>query len=967
MQEHTGWVASDGPPPSDDFVGRAAELEQLAAALGSARTGRGRAVLVTGDAGVGKTRLAQRAATVASDFLVLTGTCLPLSSLSIPLLPLRTALSALPGAAAVPVLRGASDSTAEAFDQWLEMRCSEQPVLLLVDDLQWADPATLDVLMWVVAGLAHRGVAVVLTVRRGEVGPAHPMVRWLADVRRLPGFEEIRLGLLDLEETRQQVGTLVGGVPHDTLVREVFGRTGGNPYLTRLLVAGLRANATSLGDHALPEDLSAAVLRRWNVLSPDARALTQVAAVGARALRGDALDQAAAIAGVGDPFPLLSECLRAELLDPQPLDGYWFHHPLQAEALEASLPEPERRRLHASFAALLEEELEHAGPDLSTAILVADHHYRAGDQEAALEWAVRAADHAEAAGADAEAVRLLHRAIEVSEVLTGHAAVVIDLRLRLRQAAARAGELEEELAAVEALLAKEESLDALMTCELVVRRQHLRFMTGAGFLELREMQRAVDLAAGADPQSWQHAFALAEAAHASLWADEPGAVGLAARSLELARASGHPRALAHALAANSMACVAVLEELEDGLEFAREGVHAAAEARDGFAFVHAALWEANAVDAPVAEPYTDTLARRRVQLEELGAPHPFQAWLAGAEAQNRLHTGQWQTCVGLLRQALGRSPGALVDVLSRLAAAQLAARQGRSTEAQGHLARADELFAETSTFLPFPFDASRGIAKLAAGDARGCLAAALAGAMTPGVPVTMCEWLMPLAARALADLAQDERDRGRHARPVVEELEALVDRFPHTIADLIGDNQEYARQVAALDALYQAEIARGRQDADVAERWAAAAGGATEVGLLWEACYASWRLADALFQAGPSRRREAVGALRRSHGLAVRLQALPDLEQVRTIARATHVPLGEPRLDAARDVRQTGTGLTQREDEILGHIVAGRTYGEIARALVLSEKTVSSHVSHILRKTGCANRIDLARWATRDT
>lgn len=955
-------------PAGDVFVGRVDEVGELGSALASARAGTGRAVLVTGDAGVGKTRLAQRAGALAEDFLVLTGTCLPLSSLSVPFLPLRTAVSSVSRGHPLPSLRGASGSdAAEEFDQWLEDRCDEQPVLLLVDDLQWADPATLDVLMWVVAGVANRRLAVLATMRRGELGPGHPVARWLADVRRLPGFRELALGLLDLEETRQQVGALVGGVPHETLVREVFGRTGGNAYLNRLLVSGLPANAASLGDHALPEDLSSAVLRRWHELSSDARELTRVAAVGSRTLRGRALEHAAAVAGVGDPGPLLSECVAVEVLDPQPLDGYWFHHPLQAEALELGLLEPERRRLHAAFAALLEEDLAASGPDLSSAILVADHHHRAGDTEAAFAWAVTAADHAEAAGADAEAVRLLHRAIEVHGNLAPAGVTALDLRHRLRRAAARAGELEEELAAVEALLAQEAPLDALVTSELVVRRQHLRFMTGAGFLEPQEMQRAVDLAAAGDPQSWQHAFALAEAAHASLWADEPAAVGLAARSLDLARASGHPRALAHALAANAMACVAVLQELEDGLAFAREGVHAAAEARDGFAFVHAALWEANAIDAPLAEPYTDTLAGRRVQLEELGVPHPFLAWLAGAEAQNRLHTGQWQTCVGLLRQALGRSPGALVDVLSRLAAAQLAARQGRPAEAQGHLARADELFAETSTFLPFPFDASRALARLAAGDARGCLAAALAGAMTPGVPVTMCEWLMPLAARALADIAQQERDRGRDARPVVAELEALVDRFPHTIADLIGDNQAYARQVAALEALYQAEVARGRGSGDLWHVWSTAADLAGEVGLLWEACYASWRLAESLFQAGPSRRHEAVDALRRSHALALRLEAQPDLDQVLTLARSARVPLDEPRLRAAPQAPRDGKRLTAREEEVLAHLVAGRTYGEVARALVLSEKTVSSHVSHLLAKTGTTNRVELARWSERRT
>jgi DNA-binding CsgD family transcriptional regulator len=963
-QEDTEGVTPPDAPTTDGFVGRVGELDQLGLALASARAGHGRAVLVIGDAGVGKTRLAQQAAIVASDFLVLTGACLPLSSLSVPLLPLRTALSAVTGERTLPVLRGASSSVAEEFDRWLEERCREQPVLLLVDDLQWADPATLDVLMWVVAGLAHRGLAVVATVRRGDVGPGHPMMRWLADVRRLPGFDEITLGLLDLEETRQQVGTLVGGVPHDTLVREVFERTGGNAYLNRLLVAGVPANATRLGDHALPEDLSTAVLRRWNDLSRDARELTLVAAVGARALRGDALDQAAAVAGVGDPAPLLRECVAAEVLDPQPLDGYWFHHPLQAEALESSLPEPERRRLHAAFAALLEAASAQTGPELSTAILVADHHYRAGDPEAAFTWAISAADHAEAAGADAEAVRLLHRAIGVHHFLAHPGVAVMDLRLRLREAAVRSGELEEELAVVEALLDDAERLGALLTSELVVRRQHLRFVTGAGFLELAEMERAVDLASGA-PTSWQYAYALAECAHAALWADDPRAPDLADRALVQARAGHHPRALSHAFAASAMA--ADFDGRNDeALLLAREGVQAASMARDAFAFVHASLWEANAQASPADERYFETLHSRRVQLTSLGAPHPFLAWLAVVEAQSRLTCGHWEACRQLLREALGSTPGALVDVLGRLNAAELAARQGRPEEAKGHLARADELFAETSTFLAFQFDACRALVRLSAGDPRGCVTAALTGTETPGVPPTKCEWLLPLAARGLAELAQNSRDAGGDVQALIDEADDLERRFPHVIRDS-GSTSEYDAILEGLDALYQAELARVR-DAErlgPAWRWVAER---LHGRLPWEECYALWRAAESFLKEGPPQRARAVDALRDAHALAQRLVATPDLEQVEAIARGARVslqvPVTQPFVAKSTTPRST-VALTARESEVLAHVVAGRTYGEIARALVLSQKTVSSHISHLLTKTGTRNRVDLARWAAR--
>jgi DNA-binding CsgD family transcriptional regulator len=960
--------AQAGPVAAPGFVGRGAELDALADLLQAARLGRGGALLVTGDAGVGKTRLVQHACSADDGALVLSGGCLPLSSMTVPLLPLRAAVRALPAAdrPGLEVGSGGTAQAAEDFDAWLESTCGTHPVVLAVDDLQWADPTTLDVLMWVLSSLTTRRLAVLLTLRRGEVGAGHPLQHWLADVRRLPGFAELGLGPLDLEETREQLAALLGDVPHDRLVREVFGRSGGNAYLNRLLVAGVPASATGLDDTALSDDLSTAVLRRWHEMSPAARELVRVIAVGAHVARGRDLGYAAELAGVVDLAPLLREALDTEVLDAQPEDGYWFHHPLQAEALEASLASGERRRLHSAFAALLEADLDGATPDLATAILIADHHERAGAVGWAHAWSLRAADIAESRGDDTEAVRLLRRAIALGPRLPDHHASRADPSLlqRQRAAAARAGDFEAELEATESLL-KDSSTDALTAAELIVRRQHLRFSTGAGFLDLAQMERAVDLASGVRP-SWQHAFALAECAHTALWAGDPRAGRMAVDALAEARTCGEPRALAYALAASCMAAV-FDDRTPEARTFAREAVAAAAQARDGWAFGHAVLWEANATDVPITEQHTATLARRRRELEELGLAHPFVAWLAAVEADTRLHTGQWEACVGLLRVALGSTPGALVDVNSRLTAARLAAHQGRPDEAMGHLARADELFVETSTFLPFEFDATRALTLLAAGDARGCITAALTGAANQDVPATMCEWLMPLAARALADLAQESRDHGRDPASVLAELDDLAARFPHTIADLMGDNPTYVRQIAALDALYQAELARGQLSPEVPGRWAAAASRLADVGLLWEECYASWRLAEALFHTGPARRAEAVEALRRSHSLATQLQAVPDLDQVLALARSARVPLAEPQVEAqvVPAGSTDGVRLTAREEEVLAHIVAGRTYGEIARALVLSEKTVSSHVSHLLTKTGTANRVDLARWAGR--
>jgi DNA-binding CsgD family transcriptional regulator len=959
--------ALEGQTTAPGFVGRGAELDALCQVLADAAGGRGGALLVTGDAGVGKTRLVQQACAqnvaAGTHLLLLSGACLPLSSMTVPLLPLRGAVRGLPAEErpGLDVGSGGAVAAAEDFDQWLTARCVGRPVALVVDDLQWADPATLDVLMWVLAGLTARPLAVLATVRSGELGEGHPLRPWLADVRRLPGFGELALGPLDLEETREQVGALLGGVPHDRLVREVYERTGGNAYLNRLLVSGLPANATSLGHPALPEDLAAAVLRRWHGLSPAARELTRVAAVGARVLRGAALDHVVTLAGVDDPTPLLRECVGAEVLDPQPLDGYWFHHPLQAEALEASLPGAERSRLHAAFASLLEADLDGVEPDLETAMLVAEHHHRAGDTEGAFRWALLAGGVAAASGADSEVVRLLRRALQLSGRTHTEATTPVELWHRLRAAADRVGDFEAELEATQALLALDD-LDALTQTELVVRRQHLRFLTGRGFFDRDELARAVQLSS-VEPESWQHAFALAESAHAALWAQDPAASGIAADALSHARASGNARALSYALSADAMHAVMV-EDGERALTCGAEAVECAARARDGFAFGHATLWEANALGSSADPRWGAMVTRRRAWGTELGIAHPYLAWLATSEAEGELRRGGWQACRALLRSALGSTPGALVDVGARLQAALLAALQGNVHEAQGHLARAEEVFGETSSFLNLEFDAVRAMVSLAAGEARGCVEAALVGVSTPGVPPTMAEWLLPLATRGLADLVQQARDAREDVQPLLDEVDDLERRFPHTIQDAGGD-EPYYRQLAGLDAWYAAERARARLSPERGAAWATTAE-LLEGVLAWEECYARWRLAEALFDAGPSRRAEAVVALRRSHALAVELQAGPDLEQIHSLARSARVPLAEPAGDHAREAGSpTGPRLTTREEEVLAHIVAGRTYGEIARALVLSEKTVSSHVSHLLAKTGTTNRVDLARWAAR--
>lgn len=948
-------------------MGRGEELEALQSVIGRARGGAAGALLVSGDAGVGKTSLVSQAcARAPEDVLVLSGGGLPLTSMTVPLLALRSAVRALPLAERPPLLEGGGSGdplpgVPVLFDEWLDAQCLARPVVLVVDDLHWADQSTLDVLMYVLAGSPRRRLAVLMTLRRGEVGEGHPLARWLADVRRLPSFSELRLGPLDRNETREQLTGLLGVLPHESLVGDVFSRTAGNAYLNRLLAQNVAPDSRHLGPD-LPTDLGTAVLHAWHRLSPPARELVRVIAVGGQVATARRLERAAELAGVGDPAPLVREAVDAGLLDVHRDGGYWFHHPLQAEALQSSLAPAERRRLHAAFALACEGELDVDCQDLESVTIIADHHYLAGHSAEAYSWALRAVDLAEEAGGVSEQLRLLHRAIELRDHLASATESTDDLLDRLRLTAEVLGEHEEELTAVEALLARlDEGRQPLRVAELLVCRAHLRFSTGRGFLVPADLRAAVRLAEQ-DPSSWQHGLALAELAHATLWADDPQAPAIAHHALEVATASGNPRALAYALAANAM--LAVFEgRVEEAARLGARAVEQAALAGDGWAYVHACLWEANAIDPPANPRWAAQVQRRREQLQAMGGAHPYLAWLSATEAASWLYSGEWEACAQRLRVALGSDPGVAPDVITRLTAARLATLQGRQPEAEAHLVRAEELFADTSTFLAFEFDAVRAMVRLGAGDHVGALEAAWTGATTGGVPPTMCEWLIPLAARALADQAQAARDAGQSPTTALERLDAIVTQFPSVIVDTAFASAFYRTELDALNALYAAEVARARGAGSAAQDWAEAADLLAGI-LPWEQAYACWRAGEALLVRGTGHRDVAATVLRRGHAVAKRLRAQPvrrEIEELARTARITLAPVGE---GAVSPAPFSPTGLTAREREVLAHIVAGRTYGEIARALFLSEKTVSSHVSNLLRKTGAANRVDLARLAT---
>jgi predicted ATPase len=177
------------------------------------------ALIVDGDAGVGKTSLVREAcARLPAGTLLLSAVCLPLTSLTVPFLPLRAAFRDAHRSAArmsehlpaPPDLDGAPARVPLEIDEWLDDITATRSVVLCIDDLQWADAGTLDVLHYLIAGPPERCVTVIGTLRSEESAPGRLIDRWLAGVRRMPRVLFLTLGPLDRIATGLLIGDLMG-------------------------------------------------------------------------------------------------------------------------------------------------------------------------------------------------------------------------------------------------------------------------------------------------------------------------------------------------------------------------------------------------------------------------------------------------------------------------------------------------------------------------------------------------------------------------------------------------------------------------------------------------------------------------------------------------------------------------------------------------------------------------------------
>jgi len=973
-------------------VGRQGELDRLGEAIAGVTDRRPCAWFVYGEPGVGKTRLVSEVCeqAEAQGAVVLWGRCVHFGAATSPFAPIVVALEGWLAsvdsvtrrevmaeieslAATSPDAPAQSGRVLRVVERLFTRVESHAPVVLVVDDLQWADVSSLDLLAYLVAGFRHQRMAVLVAFRDTELAEGHPLHGWLADLRRLPAVHEIALTRLDETETEQQLAALLGRTPSARLSREVHALSQGNPYLTELLVRGLPPDADSLPE-GLPGELREVLLASWHGLAPRAREVTRLLAVGGRPLPYETFAAVADALGhdPGTVAASLAEGARTGVLHVEKRDGYWFRHPLLAEVLTGTLLPGEGTRLHGAFVRVLSAVVPR--DEAEEMRLLADlalHYQGSARPDEAFEFTMRASECAARLQGYPEEARHLRRAVQLlPEVDATVVADTVGGELALLERAAFACSRSGDLSAAHHLVTRglarvnreEDPLRAtrLLTewCELVWTSQVVERQPLAGLIE------AVDLSEVAR-DSEEHAVALARLAQAeSACGMREQAEQHAALAVEAAERSGAPSALAEALGARSVVHLrdeSALSDSEEAYAWARRSkdpvvTAAACTARVRCLEEQGRVQEVLPVEAEGFAVSTATGSRA------------YQAYFAGQAAMDSLRLGAFAGARTWVREGLTARSVGHGAVQVRRAAACLAIREGRLAEAGEHLERIMELSAGFESHVGGYGPHLLAEHHLAREEPELALAA-VERTLTDhalGDP-RAADLLLLWGARAVGDLARIGRDRRdtdlvTTARDRLRELRRRREEVEPSPFVAVGALDLVA---PAVGLLFEAERSRSDGSSGDPEAWQGAVEACEVAGLRWEQAVALRWLGAALLEDGGGRAASA-RALRAAHDLATAMGAAPLREEVETLAGSARIDLDRPgeilRMD--EDVSAL-RNLTRREREVLAYLVTGRSYTEIAEALFISDKTVSVHVSNILRKTGARNRVEASALGRR--
>ncbi|MER6302343.1 AAA family ATPase [Kitasatospora sp. NPDC001539] len=993
------------------FVGRGSEITELTDALRRAGTGSPQAVLIGGEAGVGKTRLLEEFLHRACGTGAVTtlGSCLEVGAEGLPYAPLAAALrrlhrslgAELEAAAAgseghlARLLSEFGETDGEPNDEYGRARLfehtarlferlgAERTLVLAVEDLHWSDRSTRELLAFLVRTLHRSRVLLVATYRTDDLHRRHPLRPFLAELERLRTVQRLELERFGRREVAAQLAGILGTAdPDRQLVDRIHRRSEGNPFFVEELATAFQDGCGA----GLTDSLRDILLVRVEGLCEEAQRVVRIAAEG-----GSHVEHALLAAVLEDDEEELIEALRAavgaNILRPDSEgDGYRFRHALVREAVSDDLLPGERHRINRKFA-LAVEARPHLVPGDALPARLANYWYQAHDPARALPTALEAARAARRRNAFAEQLGMLERALElwdmVSEEVLAHTLrpydwaetyppgacdgdaagaerdriQLVDVLAEAVVAARRCGDRERGLSLAKRgiRLVDESEHPARAAWFRINRARMLGSLRRSGDDE--EIARAHRLVEHLPPSAVQaEVFAMA-AATALLKTAGPEHIALAERAIGIARQVG-----AHAVEVHARMTLGGL----------RHGVQGDAEG--GLAELVAAVEAARGLGVP------DLLLRGLNNLASV------QRELGRAEEAVRLAREglDFADGNGLLRNIGTMLTGNLVEALLDL---------GRTQEAAEVLS-ACELTSLSGTHAEF-LDRLRGELALLEGDlpaAAAMLAQARAanrvGQAQHSVPIGRLALRIaayggrPLEARAelLAALAGDGRvGHDADVYPLLVEAagaEADSRGLPEAEEGRAGALAAIAAAATELRPrvplhhgwarLLDAELSRAR-GSDTPGQWAEAVTVLREAGLPYPLALALLRAGEAEVHAG--RREAAAELLREAAELAAGRSDRVLGAWIGALAERAGLnlaPAGQPAAaPAPTGAPGESFGLTPRERDVLRLLARGWTNRQIAEELYISPKTASVHVSNILGKLGVGGRGEAGALAHR--
>ncbi|HSW40883.1 MAG TPA: AAA family ATPase [Patescibacteria group bacterium] len=935
-----------GSGSSPRLVGRREELARLRDAVADAAGGRARLVLVSGDAGIGKSRLL--AELLRSQALagvhVLAGGCLAIADGGLPYAPLTGALRnlartldpavlhAVLGAAraelarllpdlratdapAVPAVGPAGRADQARFFELvlglLGRLGADRPVVFVVEDLHWADDATRDLLTYLAGNLRTERVAVIATYRTDDAGGGRHAGSWLPDLLRATAGERIELGPLAPEDVAEQLRGILGAPPPPGVVVEIARRSGGNAFFVEELIA---AGVGEIGPGAgmgpgderhgtagrLSRTLRETLTARTRNLPPATDLVLRALAVAGRDV-DDRLLVAATGLPPGQVHAAVHDALDRHLAlvagDP-PLVG--LRHVLLREAIVADLLAGERRTLHAAFATALAEHPELADRSPAGAAGELAHHWAAADHPVeAFAAALTAAAKATEVRAHAEAARHRRRALDLLHRLPPAARATAPGEIDLLLAAEESADLAGDFAGAAALVERGRSLvdpatDPLRAATLESRLGYHRWLAGRNEEAVAHHERAVELVP-AEPPSLLRARVLRGLGGALMGIGRyRESVPVCEAAIEAARAADAPIEEGRALDMLGVDLVGI-GDIERGIE-ALQAACALARLHDPAEGLIVALHNLS-YHLALVDRTAEALAAALDGIEvarTVGLDRRYGVNLRAAAADVLLRRGRWDEADVLVEEGRSLDPageGSLYLVIVRI---RLTTARGRFTEALAAL-EVGERMAEGDVDFDLAAYLHTAAAELRCWEGRPDLAA---GAVTRGLAalegsedVFLAAPLLALGCRVAADRVDAARAWGDDDALAAARAEA--GRFAALLDTLAGrgpgGRQPTTLGFATTTAWARGELRRAAGDRDP-EAWLALARAWTDLEAPAAAAYARWRRAEALLGERTDRA-AAAEDLRAAAAAAADLGATPLAEAVAALARRARVDL----------------------------------------------------------------------------